>query len=73
MKGEGNKVAQGTEVLPVEKIEQLIWLIRGEKVILDSDIAALYGVETKVLLQAVRRGRLTAGLQRFPIVNTESR
>lgn len=32
--------------LPVERVEQAILLIRGEKVILDSDLAALHGVET---------------------------
>jgi len=61
MKEERNKVAQGTEVLPVERIEQLIWLIRGEKVLLDADLASLYGVETKVLLQTVKRN-----INRFP-------
>jgi hypothetical protein len=44
-----------------EKIERLILLVRGEKVMLDSDLAALYGVQTRVLLQAVRRNRT-----RFP-------
>jgi hypothetical protein len=39
----------------------LIWFIRGEKVILDSDLAALYGVETRVLMQAVKRN-----ISRFP-------
>jgi hypothetical protein len=38
----------------------ILWL-RGQKVLLDADLAALYGVETKVLLQAVRRN-----LERFP-------
>jgi hypothetical protein len=47
--------------IPVERIEKAILLIRGQKVILDSDLAALYGVETRVLKQAVRRNR-----KRFP-------
>jgi len=47
--------------LPMERVERLIWVIRGEKVMLDSDLAALYGVETKVLMQAVKRN-----LARFP-------
>ena len=47
--------------LPVERILQSIMVIRGEKVILDADLARLYGVETKVLLQAVRRNA-----ERFP-------
>ena len=47
--------------LPVERILQAILVIRGEKVLLDADLAGLYGVETKVLLQSVRRN-----LERFP-------
>ena len=42
-------------------IEEQILLIRGQKVLLDSVLAALYGVETKVLLQAVKRNS-----DRFP-------
>lgn len=42
-------------------IGRCILLIRGQKVLLDSDLAELYGVETKVLLQAVKRN-----LERFP-------
>src|SRR5437763_6416063 len=42
-------------------VEQRIVLIRGERVILDSDLAVLYGVETKLLTRAVRRN-----LARFP-------
>ena len=40
---------------PAERIEACILLIRRQKVLLDSDLAALYGVETRVLNQAVRR------------------
>lgn len=47
--------------LPMERVERLIWVIRGEKVMLDSDLAALYGVETRILMQAVRRN-----ISRFP-------
>lgn len=47
--------------IPIERVEQAILVIRGEKVILDSDLAALYGVETRSLLQAVKRNH-----QRFP-------
>jgi ORF6N domain len=43
------------------RIAQRIVAIRGQRVLLDSDLAALYGVETRVLLQAVRRNRA-----RFP-------
>lgn len=39
----------------VENLARLIFFIRGEKVLLDSDLAALYGVSTKVLNQAVKR------------------
>ena len=42
-------------IIPNEKILDKIYLIRGHKVILDKDLAAFYGVETKVLKQAVRR------------------
>ena len=48
-------------MVPVERIEQRIILVRGQKVMLDRDLAELYGVETKVLKQAVRRN-----IERFP-------
>jgi hypothetical protein len=48
-------------VIPVERIERAILSIRGEKVMLDSDLAVIYGVPTKVLNQAVKRN-----LNRFP-------
>ncbi len=48
-------------VVPVERIESRIFLIRGEKVMLDEDLAALYEVEVKALNQAVRRN-----MERFP-------
>ena len=47
--------------LPVEPIERFILLVRGQKVILDSHLSDLYGVETRVLLQAVSRNQ-----KRFP-------
>jgi hypothetical protein len=47
--------------IPVESVKGKIYLIRGQKVLLDSDLAELYGVETKVLNQAVKRN-----LPRFP-------
>ena len=47
--------------LPDESIEDTILLIRGKRVILDQDLARLYGVSTKVLNQAVKRN-----LDRFP-------
>lgn len=48
-------------LVPSEIIESKILLIRNEKVMLDSDLADLYGVETKVLIQAVKRN-----IDRFP-------
>jgi len=41
--------------VPVELIERRIYLIRGQKVMLDSDLAELYQVETRALVQAVKR------------------
>jgi ORF6N domain len=49
------------EIILVERIAQSIRWIRGQKVLLDSDLASLYGVATKVLNQAVKRNR-----ERFP-------
>ena len=47
--------------IPDELLEQTILLIRGQKVILDRDLARLYGVSTKALNQAVKRN-----VDRFP-------
>jgi hypothetical protein len=52
---------QAGSIIPVEQIQNRILLIRGQKVILDSDLAGLYGVETRVLVQAMKRNRV-----RFP-------
>jgi len=48
-------------LIPVDRIEKIILLLRRQKVMLDADLAGLYGVETKVLVQAVKRN-----LERFP-------
>lgn len=48
-------------LVPAERIEKRIFLVRGQKVMLDSDLAELYGVETRALIQAVRRN-----IDRFP-------
>jgi len=48
-------------LVPIERIASKIYLIRDVKVMLDRDLAELYGVETKVLKQAVRRN-----INRFP-------
>src|ERR1051325_12157995 len=44
-----------TDIGSIEKIETPIYVIRGEKVMLDRDLAELYEVQTKTLIQAVRR------------------
>ncbi|HYR23905.1 MAG TPA: ORF6N domain-containing protein [Chthoniobacterales bacterium] len=43
------------EIIPIERIARAIYLLRGQKVLLDFDLAALYGVATRVLNQAVKR------------------
>ena len=53
--GERQSMDGQTSLVPMERIERAIFSIRGEKVMLDSDLAELYGVETKVLNQAVKR------------------
>ena len=50
------------ELIPFEVITRKILIIRGQKVMIDTDIAKLYGVPTKVLNQAVKRN-----LERFPL------
>ena len=49
------------EVIAVEQIENTIYAIRGERVMLDSDLAKLYRVETKYLIRAFKRN-----IERFP-------
>lgn len=49
------------EIVPYEAIENKIYIIRGQKVMLDRDLAGLYGIETRILKRAVRRN-----LKRFP-------
>jgi phage regulator Rha-like protein len=48
-------------IVPIERIERAILLIRGQKVMLDADLAELYGVSTKRLNEQVKRNR-----NRFP-------
>jgi hypothetical protein len=50
------------EIIARETIEQKIFLIRGQKVMLDKDLAELYGIETRVVKQAVKRN-----IKRFPV------
>lgn len=47
--------------VPRERIVRSIVIVRGQKVILDADVASLYGVETRALVQAVKRNA-----DRFP-------
>ena len=54
-------MSKGTEIIPLERIQNFIFLIRGEKVLTDQQLAELYRVPTKVLLQAVKRNQ-----ERFP-------
>jgi len=48
-------------IVPVELIEKKILLIRGQKIMLSMDLSGLYGVEHRVLMQAVKRN-----IERFP-------
>jgi hypothetical protein len=50
-----------SNIVPAQRIERLILLIRGHKAMLYADLADLYGVETRILIQAVKRNS-----QRFP-------
>ena len=56
-----DKTSKDKSLIPIERIERLILLIRGHKVMLDSDLGELYGVTTKRLNEQVRRN-----LSRFP-------
>ncbi len=49
------------QMIPQETIETKIYIIRGQKVMIDYDLAYLYGVSTKVFIQAVKRNK-----RRFP-------
>jgi hypothetical protein len=55
------KKKTAASLMPAERIERAILLIRGQKVLLDSELAILYGVETRDLNQAVKRNE-----KRFP-------
>jgi len=56
-----HRMAKGDSLIPVARVERAILFIRGQKVILDRDLADLYGVETRILVQAVKRN-----MKRFP-------
>ena len=53
--------AQRPSAVPIDQITGAIVIVRGHKVLLDADLASLYGVPTKVLVQAVKRNG-----ERFP-------
>jgi len=55
------KSGRSGAIVPMERISQSILLIRGHKVMLSTDLAELYGVEPRVLVQAVKRN-----IERFP-------
>ncbi len=57
----GKQLVSSASIVPLERIESRIYFVRGEKVMLDADLAELYEVALKVLNQAVRRNRA-----RFP-------
>lgn len=50
-----------SDLVPIERIQHAILLLRDQKVLIDTDLAELYGVETRALVQAVRRNA-----ERFP-------
>jgi hypothetical protein len=54
-------------LVPAERIAQSILVLRGQRVLLDNDLAALYGVETRRLNEQVRRNT-----ERFPEVSYSS-
>ncbi len=54
-------MAKAKSIIPVERVAAQMYLIRGQTVMFDADLAALYDVETRVLVQAVKRNA-----ERFP-------
>lgn len=48
-------MSEKAAIIPFERIASVIHVIRGQKVMLDRDLAVLYGVETRALNQAVKR------------------
>ena len=54
-------MSRTSSIIPIERIERTIYMIRGQKVMLDCDLAELYGVETKALNRAIDRNKA-----RFP-------
>ena len=54
-------MAKKKNLTPIEKIEKLIFLVRGQKIMLSTHLAKLYGVEPRILVQAIKRN-----IERFP-------
>lgn len=54
-------MSESTSLIPAERIERLILFVRGQKVMLSSELADLYRVEVRVLIQAAK-----PNLNRFP-------
>ncbi|MBN2341369.1 MAG: ORF6N domain-containing protein [Deltaproteobacteria bacterium] len=61
MTGRISDIPNNDSFIAIERVGQLIRLVRGQKVILDSDLAQIYEVETKTLNRAVKRN-----IERFP-------
>ena len=61
METQAMSTEEETRLMPADQIERTILLLRGQRVILDSELARFYGVATKLLKRAVRRN-----LARFP-------
>jgi len=55
------RMVKSSEIIPVERVMQAIYVIRGKKVMLDKDLAGLYGVKPIALRQQVKRN-----IDRFP-------
>jgi hypothetical protein len=58
----GFTVTMAANLIPIERITSVILVLRGQRVLLDASLAAMYSVETRALNQAVRRNR-----KRFPL------
>ena len=54
-------MSEESMLMPMERIQSAILQLRGDRVMLDTDLAILYGVEVRVLVQAVKRN-----IERFP-------
>ncbi len=57
----GIQMKKNDSIIPIERIENKIMLLRGQKVLLDRDLSALYEVETRRLVEQVKRN-----MKRFP-------